>query len=93
MNSKEEKKAYKEVLTILKELDMLNSIPIELVNKMREIQDEKWYFSFDATKKLEEQDILKSTAIILSALYVTYICEDKNEKEELRMIYENNESN
>lgn len=91
MNDLNQRRAYNEVLTILKSLKLEKKIPEEILKNMEEEQDKEWNFSFDFEKPLESQRMLKSTATLLSVLYITYICEDENEKRELKEIYEANE--
>ena len=64
MENQEQKKAYKEVLIILEELNLKEQIPKEIIN------------------------LLKETTKLLSILYLTYICKDKDEKNEIIKIYE-----
>ena len=89
----EEKRAYKEALIILEKLNLLNYIPQEILNKIIENQDNEWDFQYDINKTLEEQVSSKETAILLSTLYLMYICDDINEKQELKKIYTENEKN
>lgn len=91
MNDLEQKRAYKEVLTILDELNLKECLPNELVEMMQKEQDENWKFSFHVDLPLEKQKILKSSAKLLSVIYIAYICEDDNEKKELKAIYEETE--
>ena len=47
-------------------------------------------FTGDA-ERAEEQDILNRSAALLSVIYIKYICDDENEKQELKTLYEKNE--
>ncbi|MBQ8298752.1 MAG: hypothetical protein IJX99_02615 [Clostridia bacterium] len=85
-------KAYTEVLTILKELNLLNSIPKELVYNMERERDLEWQFEFDKNEALENQRMLRKTAVILSTLYIMYMCDDNDEKSYLKALYEANEN-
>ena len=86
-----EKRANTEVLVILEKLNMLDKIPENVLLTMKNNRDEKWNFIYDDNLMLEEQNITKETAVLLSTIYLMYICEDQEEKEELKQIYENNE--
>ena len=88
MENQEQKKAYKEVLIILEELNLKEQIPKEIINLLEENKDNNWNFKFDKNIPLEEQKILKETTKLLSILYLTYICKDKDEKNEIIKIYE-----
>lgn len=86
-----EKRANKEVLIILNELNLLNQIPQDVCNNLYKNQDESWPFVYDSNLKLEEQRILRDTAVLFSTLYLMYICNDVEEKSRLKSIYEENE--
>ena len=87
MESIEQKKVYKEVLEILKGLDLIDEIPEEIIIMFEENKDENWEFKFNKNVPLEEQKIIKNTTKLLSILYITYICKDENEKKELIKTY------
>ena len=80
-------RSYKEALVILKELELLEKIPNNLLENMKIKQDEDWNFIYDRTLPLESQNILKDTAGILSVIFLNYICEDYEEKQDLKEIY------
>ena len=58
---------------------------------MRTNRDLDWNFFYNDKLPLESQNILRMTAVILSTIYLMYICEDDLEKQELKALYEENE--
>jgi len=86
-----QKRANKEVLVILKKFNLEKEIPNEVVKNIEENQDNDWNFVYDDSLELEEQNMLRETAILFSTLYLMYICKDNNEREELKQIYKANE--
>ena len=88
MEDTEQKKAYKEILVILEELELKNDIPKDLIDMFEKEQDVNWNFNLEKDKPLEEQNLMKETTNLLSVLYMTYICKDKKEQKELIKSYE-----
>lgn len=86
-----QKIANKEVLIILDKLNLTSKIPKELLVAMKNNQDESWNFVYNDNLKLEEQKMTRQTIILFTSLYFMYICEDNNEKENLKKIYMENE--
>lgn len=91
MATSQERKAYKEVLIILEKLDLTQEIPENVIETLKKAHDEKWKFEYDDTLPLEEQNILRDTAILFSNLYLAFICKDENEKKELKKMYDENQ--
>ena len=91
MSDMEQKRAYKEVLTILNALHLNNFVPENILTTMQREQDESWNFEINPELPMEEQDILNRSAALLSVIYIKYICDDENEKQELKTLYEKNE--
>lgn len=87
-----QKRAYTEVLEVLEKLNFIDKIPNELIETMRREKDSKVIFIFDKSKPLREQMLSKKGAELLSLLYLTYICENQEEKEKLKKIYKENEN-
>lgn len=87
------KRANFEVLVILNKFNLIDKIPEQVLLSMKQNQDENWNFVYDDNLELEEQKITKETAILLSSIYLRYICENQEEREELKKIYEENEKN
>ena len=88
MEDTEQKKAYKEILVILEEIELKNDIPKDLIDMFKKEQDVNWNFNLEKDKPLEEQNLMKETTNLLSVLYMTYICKDKKEQKELIKSYE-----
>lgn len=86
-----ERRANKEVLIILNELNLINQIPQNVYSNLYKNQDESWNFVYNPNLKLEEQKILRDTAVLFSTLYLMYVCKDNKEKSRLKLIYEENE--
>ena len=86
-----QKMANKEVLIILDKLNLMDKIPKDLLDAMKNNQDESWSFTYNDNLKLEEQKITRQTIILFTSLYFMYICEDNTEKEKLKKIYIENE--
>lgn len=91
MATSHERKAYKEVLIVLEKLDLIQEIPQNVLETLKAEQDNSWKFEYDETLPLEEQDILRDTAILFSNLYLAFICKDENEKKELKNMYDENQ--
>ncbi|MBQ6860846.1 MAG: hypothetical protein IJO08_04295 [Clostridia bacterium] len=91
MSDMEQKRAYKEVLMILNALHLNNFVPENILTTMQREQDESWEFEINPELPMEEQDILNRSAALLSVIYIKYICDDENEKQELKALYEKNE--
>ena len=86
-----EKRANAEVLVILEKINMLDRIPEKVLLNMKNNRDETWNFVYDYNLKIEEQNINKETATLLSSIYLMYICDEQEKKEELKQLYERNE--
>lgn len=93
MENKEQKRAYKEVLIILKELNLKKEVPIEIVEMMEEEQDLSWNFNFNPDLPLEGQHILKESNKLLLVLYLTYICKNEDKKKEIIKTLKETEKN
>ncbi len=87
----EQKRANVETLIILEKLNIIDKIPEDIIKDMRSNIDATWNFEYDDNTPLEKQNILRMTAVILSTLYLMYICEDNDEKQKLKKLYEENE--
>lgn len=87
-----DRKAYTEALIILKKLDALKYLPEEIIYNMEKEKDPDWIFEFDENEALENQRMLRKTAVVLSTLYIMYMCDDNEEKSFLKMLYEANEN-
>ena len=92
MATSQERKAYKEVLIILEKLNLVQMIPENVIETLKTERDENWQFEYDETLPLEEQDILRDTAVLFSNLYLAFVCKDAEEKESLKNIYSTNQT-
>lgn len=92
MDYTEERKAYKEVITVLEEMELTQYIPEKILDSIRSVQDNEYVFLFDKDKPLEEQNLSKEAGLILNFLYLAYICDNEDEREEFRKIFEKNEN-
>ena len=87
MSDMEQKRAYKEVLMILNALHLNNFVLENILTTMQREQDESWEFEINPELPMEEQDILNRSAALLSVVCIKYICDDENEKQELKALY------
>ena len=78
------REAFTEVNEILKYLreDLLNKIPKEFIDNIKENMSTTYKVIYDNTKSLNEQNIKQETRAILSIIYRDYIC-DKETKEKI----------
>lgn len=84
-------RAYKEALVILKEVDCLQYIPSDIIYLLENMQDKNYSFVYDSNKSIEDQNVSRETMIILSVLYIRFLCNSAEEKAQLRKVYEKNE--
>ena len=70
-------KAYKEVSVIIEHLkeEDKNKIPKEFIEMIESKMDNNHIFSYDVTKDISEQDVLRETLSILAYIYINYIGE------------------
>lgn len=76
------KKAYKEVVEILKFVskENVNKIPKEMLDMFEEEQDKEYNFKVDTTKSFEEQLLLEETKAIFSNIFRDYWANDYQRK-------------
>ena len=76
------KKAYKEVVEILKFVSKENvdKIPKEMLDIFEEEQDKEYNFKVDTTKSFEEQLLLEETKAIFSNIFRDYWANDYQRK-------------
>ena len=76
------KKAYKEVVEILKFVSKENvdKIPKEMLYMFEEEQDKEYNFKVDTTKSFEEQLLLEETKAIFSNIFRDYWANDYQRK-------------
>lgn len=78
-----------EILNYLSEEDLLK-IPEEVRKSIRENKDKEYFWEYDETKELKEQNVSRDTIIILSYLNMEYLLDEK-QKELMKQIHELNE--
>lgn len=76
------KKAYKEVVEILKFVSKENvdKIPKDMLDMFEEEQDKEYNFKVDTTKSFEEQELLEETKAIFSNIFRDYWANDYQRK-------------
>lgn len=87
----DEKRAYTETLVILEALNLIDELPYELIQVMKNNSDKNWEFDFDKNLPFENQKIMRKTIVFLSTIYVTYLCNNEDEKKKLKTICLENE--
>ena len=89
----EEKIAYKQVITILDNMEpeYKEKIPKKLVKLFEENSAENYEFHLDLTRPLQEQELNSKTLALLAMLNLNYWCETEEEKQELIKHYTENE--
>ena len=95
MNKIQEKNdVFKEVLTILAYFndELIEKIPAKVLKRLKELSaDSKANFYINTEKKLEEQDISEESKDLIALIYYSYIA-DENEKNELLKLWNENEN-
>ena len=89
----EEKIAYKQLITILNNIEpeYKEKIPKKLVKLFEENSAENYEFHLDLTRPLQEQELNSKTLALLAMLNLNYWCETEEEKQELIKHYTENE--
>ena len=74
--------AYTEVLEILKYVkkEDYEKIPKEIINIFKKQSNKNYNFKFDITKKINDQEILYKTKIILAILFRDYWATDRQKE-------------
>ncbi len=85
--------AYSEVDEFIELLpeDIKQKIPQNLRRIFKEEKDKNYVKKIAQNVPIKEQNLLEETLAIIAMLNLDYICEDEDEKERLREVYENNE--
>ena len=78
-----------EILNYLSEEDLLK-IPEEVRNIIKENKDKEYFWKYDETKPLKEQDVSRDTIAFLSYLNIEYLLNEK-QKEFMQQLHELNE--
>lgn len=84
-------KACKELYICLKNIDdeLYNKIPYEVIKYIIENMDSDYYFHYDYSKKIYEQNFLEETKNLIGYIYYNYWA-NKHEKEDFKNIVINN---
>ena len=78
-----------EILNYLSEEDLLK-IPEEVRNAIKENKDKEYFWKYDETKPLKEQDVSRDTIAFLSYLNMEYLLNEQ-QKEYMQQLHELNE--
>lgn len=92
-NTKERLQAYAEVDYILKHMEdtYVEKVPEDVRRTFEEWKDTEYVVNIDIQKPLEEQNLKRTTLVILSLLNMKYWCETEEEKQEIIKEWEENE--
>jgi hypothetical protein len=93
-NLQRTKQAYAEIdafIEILPE-DKKRKIPKNMKEFFKEQKDKGYKKEIDINIPVEEQNLKEETLALIALLYIKYICEDEEEKQNLKKIYAENES-
>lgn len=78
-----------EILNYLSEEDLMK-IPKEVRNTIKENKDKEYFWEYDKTKPLKEQDVSRDTIAFLSYLNMEYLLNEE-QKEFMQQLHELNE--
>ena len=87
------RKAYSEIdefLGLLSE-EQRNKIPKKLREFFKEEKDQEYKKGINPNIAIKNQDLKEETLGIIALLNLQYWCEDENEKQRLKEVYEKNE--
>ena len=86
--TKELGEAAVEVLEMLEHCsqEVLSKIPTDFINYLLEIQSFDYYFEYDASKKLEDQNFSKEALYLIGMIYKDYICDEKEKSEYMKVL-------
>lgn len=89
----EQKKVYSEVYAVLCALgeDYKKKIPKKIFNKINVERDHDYQFHINEDKPLIEQNLSPEAIAMLAALKLDYLCESKEEKEDLELLLKAND--
>ena len=82
MVTKELSEAAVEINSIFENMsiDLLQKIPLDIKNFLKEIESKEYKFEYDKSIELDKQKLLPKTKGILAAIYRDYVC-DEEERE------------
>ena len=89
----EQKKVYSEVYAVLCVLDEddQKKIPKKILNKINVERDRNYQFHINEDAPLIEQNLSPEAIAMLAALKLDYLCESKEEKEDLELLLKAND--
>lgn len=92
-NTKERLQSYAEVDYILKHMEdiYVEKVPEDVRRTFEEWKDTEYSVNIDIQKPLEEQNLKRTTLVILSLLNMKYWCETEEEKQAIIKEWEENE--
>lgn len=75
--------SFTEVYDIVKHLDnsLYNKIPNQFIEMLKQNMDTNYNVNIDYSKKINEQELLQDTKVILSLIYRDYICSKEKSQE------------
>ncbi|MBP3256015.1 MAG: hypothetical protein J6M60_05960 [Clostridia bacterium] len=78
-----ERNAYSEVLEVLNNMtkDEVEKVPKDMIEMFKEFSNKEHKFKYDFSKRMDEQDFLKDTKLILAILYRDYWATPDRRKE------------
>lgn len=87
------RQAYSEIDEFLKIIspEEREKVPQKLRDIFRDEKDNNYKKVIDATVPISEQDLKEETLSIIALLNLQYWCQDENEKERLKQMYNENE--
>ena len=93
MTNIEYKNTLYEISVILKNMDedLVKKIPENLKEKIELDKSNNHNFQYDLNKGINEQNILKTTKLYLTMLYLKFLCTEEEKKEILGIMNENEE--
>lgn len=90
-----EKRAYKELITIINNMDInyKNRIPPKLYNFFEANCAQDYNFSIDGSIALKDQGLMNETKSLLALINLKYWCDSEEKRQSLLKIYSENERN
>lgn len=92
-NLQKTKQAYAEIDAFIKILpdDIKRKIPKNMKEFFKNQKDKNYKKEIDINIPIEDQNLKEETLALIALLYIKYICEDEEEKRNLKNIYAENE--
>ena len=92
-NLQKTKQAYAEIDAFIEILpdDIKRKIPKNMKEFFKNQKDKNYKKEIDINIPIEDQNLKEETLALIALLYIKYICEDEEEKRNLKNIYAENE--